>query len=271
MGGTDETRARMKKASEAICANFDRGAGGYDEFEGRSAFFASLLEELLALASVPTGSRVLDVGCGTGASTEKLLEIAADGGEVTGIDLSEGMLEVARRRAGGRARFLAMDGCDYSRELDGSFDAVVYNAVLFMLPDAAASLDCALEVLAPGGILLVSNLDAITVEGVPVPELLFREGYKSGRHSLSPWEKVVPLVEERFIGVHTRALDYALTCREFVAFYGLEPMSAGLMPGLPYPERKAIIEEFGQRLRRGGKVARQRWQLLAALKGEERG
>ena len=61
------------------------------------------------LAKLPPGSVVLDLGCGTGALTELL---GADGFSVVGIDGSEKMLEIARRRCARHApriRFLLQD------------------------------------------------------------------------------------------------------------------------------------------------------------------
>ena len=57
-----------------------------------------LLDELLPrwLASLPPSPKVVDLGCGTGRNTVRLLSV--DGAEVIGLDLSPNMLEVARRR-----------------------------------------------------------------------------------------------------------------------------------------------------------------------------
>ena len=58
--------------------------------------FAPLAERLLDLVSPQPGERVLDLACGTGAVTRRLVERTAPGGEVTGLDPSEPMLAVAR-------------------------------------------------------------------------------------------------------------------------------------------------------------------------------
>jgi ubiquinone/menaquinone biosynthesis C-methylase UbiE len=264
---TDE-EARMRKATEAIRGNFDRGAESYAGFEERNTFFAELLKELMALSPLPVGGRVLDVGCGTGASLAGLLKAVGDGGEVVGIDLSSGMLEEARARLGPEVKLLCGDGCAYGDMVEPGFDAVVYNAVLFLLPDAESSLQSALKVLRPGGALLISNLDRVTLDGVVVAELLSREGHKAGRHSLSPWTKVQPLVERYFTDLKEKTLDLPLSPELFTGFYGMEPMSAGLLPRLPYPERRAIVEALGARWRDEGKAPIQRWMLLTARKPE---
>lgn len=85
--------------------------------------------EDLLLAEVPAGSgwQVLDVGCGTGATTVAIARrVGAEGGCV-GIDISEPMLAAARVRAereGAAARFVSADAESHAFERS-SFDAVV--------------------------------------------------------------------------------------------------------------------------------------------------
>ena len=78
---------------------------------------------LLTLFALPTGASVLDVGCGTGRHA---LELARRGYRVTGIDLSEGMLSVARAKAAVDSldvRFLQADAALYQAE--GAYDAAI--------------------------------------------------------------------------------------------------------------------------------------------------
>ena len=86
--------------------SFDRWARFYDSFA--SLFRAGpLRREAVEISSVGRGDRVLDVCTGTGAEA---LEFARRCGDVTGIDLSAGMLAVARKKdKDGRVRFLQMD------------------------------------------------------------------------------------------------------------------------------------------------------------------
>jgi ubiquinone/menaquinone biosynthesis C-methylase UbiE len=86
----------------------------------RDAFVASL--------GLRPGDNVLEVGCGTGAVTKRLL---ATGAQVTAIDRSADMLDAARRRAPGAD----YRECDVtSAELGGGYDCVVLAFVLHELP-----------------------------------------------------------------------------------------------------------------------------------------
>ncbi|GAB2568094.1 hypothetical protein Aab01nite_43920 [Paractinoplanes abujensis] len=82
------------------------------------------LEELLVDAvSARRPTRVLDVGCGTGATTVALAARLGPGAACVGADISEPMLEAARAR-GGRATFLRADVQEHEFAPD-TFDAVM--------------------------------------------------------------------------------------------------------------------------------------------------
>lgn len=112
--------------------------------------------------SLPAGSRVLDVGCGTGIPTSRRL--AQAGFEVVGIDLSGVMVGLARRHVPA-AVFHQADIADLrpSGPLDlGRFDAVTAFFSLLMLPRAEIplALRTIRHLLAPGGLFLLSMVEA---------------------------------------------------------------------------------------------------------------
>jgi SAM-dependent methyltransferase len=85
--------------------------------------------EACGIARVPKGARVLDAGCGSGAFSEHLLEL---GLEVTGVDISEGLIRLAKTNLPG-GKFLAGD--IFKTGLPpGSCDAVFCGAVLHHFP-----------------------------------------------------------------------------------------------------------------------------------------
>ena len=111
-----------------ITDSFDHFAKFYDPF--LSLFrLKGVRRETVKMSEARPGDRVLDVCTGTG---EVALEFARRCHDVTGIDLSAGMLAVARRKdQDGRVRFLQMDATrlDFA---DGEFDV---SAISFGLHD----------------------------------------------------------------------------------------------------------------------------------------
>lgn len=107
----------------------------------------ALLESLGALA----GRRVLDLGCGDG---ELSLALAGRRARVTGIDISPGMVDVARRRArafmpGAAAEFVVGDATEVPAE-DRAFDLITGKWVLHHLDVARAAAELR-RLLHPGG------------------------------------------------------------------------------------------------------------------------
>jgi len=100
------------------------------------------LEEMLAETAAERGARrVLDVGCGAGATTIAVARRLGAGATCTGVDISAGLIEAARARAAGldpSPRFLLADAGDH-RFAEGEFDLLVsrFGVMFFADPGAA--------------------------------------------------------------------------------------------------------------------------------------
>jgi trans-aconitate methyltransferase len=107
-------------------------------------FVSDLGQPVLDLLAPQPGERILDLGCGDGALTEKL---ASAGADVIGIDASADMIAAAKRR-GLEARVVDA----YHLTFDSEFDAVFSNAAMhWMKRDPEAILDGVFRALKPGG------------------------------------------------------------------------------------------------------------------------
>ncbi len=100
------------------------------------------------------GKNVLEIGCGTGRDTEKLV---AQGNRVTALDLSSGMLAVAKQKATLAAVDFRQDDV-YRFEPGETFDAVVAALVIEHLPDLPAFFARVARWLAPGGSAYFSEI-----------------------------------------------------------------------------------------------------------------
>lgn len=135
---------------------FDRHALQWDDLCRTLLPVSDYLERLVC--AVPDGASLLEVGVGTGSL---LLELAAGGRRVIGVDHSPAMLEEARRRveAAGLERVeLRLGEMTHLPLPNGSVECVVANMVLHHAADPPAVLREIGRVLAPGGLLLVADL-----------------------------------------------------------------------------------------------------------------
>ena len=108
--------------------------------------FADPARDLLALAEVAPGQRVLDVGTGTGVAAASAVGLGA---AAVGVDTSVGMLEVGRAARPG-LRFAAAEAIDLPFG-PGTFDAVVGNFVLAHFRKVDTALFDLVRVTKPGG------------------------------------------------------------------------------------------------------------------------
>jgi ubiquinone/menaquinone biosynthesis C-methylase UbiE len=119
--------------------------------------FAPVAEALFPVAAVRAGERVVDVGCGCGATTIALARIVGPRGRVLGVDVSAAMLALARERAPQDTplEFVRADATDYAFPRD-AFDLLFsrHGVMFFAEPERAfANLRTALT---PGGRLAFS-------------------------------------------------------------------------------------------------------------------
>jgi SAM-dependent methyltransferase len=116
-------------------------------------------EDVVELAGIAPGHRVLDIGCGTGTQAIAAWRRSQPGGSVVGVDISETMLAAARRKAR-RAGFpIAFHQADATRLPfeDERFDIVTFTTMMHMVPESRRQL-CLREasrVLRHGGRLLL--------------------------------------------------------------------------------------------------------------------
>lgn len=117
------------------------------------------------LKVLPSGDdtlSVLDVGCGTGAMGLILSEM---GHQVTGLDLSEKMMEQGRKKASDKALSMTFTSGDAENPPfpDNYFDVVVNRHLLWTLPNPEIALQSWKRVIKPGGRVLV--IDGVWNDG----------------------------------------------------------------------------------------------------------
>jgi ubiquinone/menaquinone biosynthesis C-methylase UbiE len=125
----------------------------YDAFARQYDGMDQGLDLLLSRLKLPPKASVLDIGCGTGNLTLRLPEKGMLQ-RVVGVDVSEGVLEIARSHARDRQlagfEFIKASAC-HLPFAEGEFDAVVSNMVLHLVPDQRRAFAEVVRVLKSSG------------------------------------------------------------------------------------------------------------------------
>lgn len=149
--------------------------------------------------------RLLEIGVGRGDILKRYKHE-----DLTGIDMSEGMLAFARKSAPARCTLAVMDASNLEFE-DESFDYVVMCYVLSVVPDAARVMDEVARVLAPGGKVFILNHES------------------SGTFRKQVNKALAPLVSKVLRFSTTFELDPAVDPRKFEV---VERSQSGLVPSI---------------------------------------
>lgn len=153
--GRESCQRKTRMTEQHI--RFDDGAAYESAMGGWSQLVGAIFLDWLAR---PAGLRWLDVGCGSGAFTELLVERCAPT-TVQGIDPSEEQLAFARTRSAARvAQFRQGDAMDAPFP-DDTFDVAVMALVIFLVPDPAQGVAEMVRVVRPGGTVAAYGWDVL--------------------------------------------------------------------------------------------------------------
>jgi arsenite methyltransferase len=124
-----------------------------------------------SLGRLAGGERVLDLGCGAGTDSLVAAQMVGSSGNVTGIDMTPAMLAKARRAADelGVSNAEFVEGEVESLPFpDESFDVVISNGVIDLVPDKDAVYSEIYRVLATGGRVQIADVtiqNPVSAEG----------------------------------------------------------------------------------------------------------
>lgn len=222
----------------------------YDAFMGR--YSRRLAPVFADFADVPGGSKVADVGAGTGALTN---ELVARGLHVSAVDPSPQFVEALRSRLpDSDAEVAPAEALPWP---DETFDAALAQLVVAFMNDAPAGVREMRRIVKPGGTIAVCMWDRQGMEmlaavqraqralGADAPTAEARVMYRTP-------EEIESLFTEGFDGMHTEALETDASYADYDEFWsalsgGAGPAGAWLA-GLGAEQRQAAHSEVHRQL-----------------------
>lgn len=219
-----------------IRSTFDAASLGYDSPALR--FFDHAADHLVSQMRLTGQEHILDVACGTGKVSLACASRLAKG-QVTGIDLSEGMLARARSKAAEQnlknAAFecVALEAMAYAPR---SFDGACCGFGLFFLPDMEVAFKTIARFVRPGGAIGISSFTGAIMEplstafinriqtyGIDIPPLSWKRLDEDAKHHALYAAAGITAVETTTIqtGYHLTGFDQWWDIVWFSGFRGL--------------------------------------------------
>ena len=242
----------------------------YQLFAQKTTMYQELCQLMLELAAIQPRMRVLDLGCGTGVTTEAVLAELGGRGHVYALDISEAMLGVARAQVNSpQVTFLQADAGDFADLIHKPVDRVVCSSVFWQFrhkPEVMAQLRQVLD------------SDGLFVFNAPEPYFIFKhiprsrkvsilfeqlaaERYGVGRQDMRTIE--VFLQNHGFALVKTKMLERVRPAEESYLFMQLPVATAWMEPPLSFETRLELLEEAWQSAE-PERSSQQRWMYFVA-------
>lgn len=150
--------SELETAKKKAATTYNAAADYYDH--PANTFWERYGRRTVERLGLTAGQRVLDVCCGSGASAIPAAKIVGPGGSVTGVDLAQNLLELARNKA----QQQSLENVDFQSGdmtrlpfANDSFDVVVCVFGIFFVPDMESALRELKRVLRTGGKLAITT------------------------------------------------------------------------------------------------------------------
>jgi SAM-dependent methyltransferase len=211
-----------------------------DTYARNGRFVSDLGVGVFRLLAPRPGERVLDLGCGDGALTEKLV---AAGCRVIAIDSSAAQIGAARARG-----LDARRGHAETLPFQSEFDAVFSNAVLHWIRDAAAAIASVHRALKPGGRFVAEFGGAGCVQTVRLALINAANRRGLDGAALDPWffpteAAYRALLEARGFAVHAITLFPRPTPLPGDITDWLETFAQPFLGAVPPADRRAFLQD----------------------------
>jgi len=139
---------------------FDRWSASYDRPGFQNATYRPVHDAVLKRLAAERPGVIVDLGCGTGQLTRRLMERYPDA-QVVGVDYSNGMLSEAGDRIGAGVLLMQADAQQLPLR-SGSADLVVCTESFHWFRDQAGAAAGLADLIRPGGQLVIASIAAVT-------------------------------------------------------------------------------------------------------------
>ncbi len=225
----------------------------YQLFAQKTTMYQELSRLMVELAQLEPGMRVLDLGCGTGVTSQAVLAQLGERGHVYALDSSAAMLAVAREQLdSGQVSFIEADAGSFAGLIPAPVDRVVCSSVFWQFRHKPQVLAELRRVLAPAGLFVFNAPEPYFIfKHIPrsrkvniLFEQLAAERYGVGRQDMRTIE--VFLRRHGFELIKTKMLERTRPAEESYLFMQLPVATAWMEPPLSYETRLELLEEAWQ-------------------------
>lgn len=230
----------------------------YDRFVRERSIYGWLNRALVQRADVRHAERVLDLACGTGATTLACLREMGPRAEIVGIDASAEMIRIARGNVMDPRAWFEVAAAAAVDRLGGSFDRVVCNAAFWQFPSPAPVFAALARCTRPGT-GLVFNVPAERVTGASAPihplQIVLMEEIE--RELGQPFPSTPAKLDVATMSAVAAGYGFSLRGTERDTYVGMQDelielmtipaMIEPLTPGLSGDRRQAVLERARRR------------------------
>jgi len=243
--------------------------------------------DLALLAELSDASMVVDMACGSGATTREILTRVRQDCRITALDRSEAMLKLAEQSvADNRVKWLHASAVDVASHV-AEADAILCNSAIWQL-DMPATVKASAKALRIGGRLVFNLAPALVrhfltpppeqlrpskptlsqiIQAIAVLEYDFALPHPAiyrGRLEMTP-EGICDLLERNgFVVDHVKPLEYEQSAESQIAWLGVPIFTENVLPGLPRDVQLKVLE--AAYLKWDKSPATEVWMAFAARK-----
>ena len=258
-----------------------RTAEMYERFTRRFPMYDETSRDLVSFAGVSTASRIVDLACGTGATTRAILSVAQPESEVSALDGSPAMIGVAEQVVTDRrVRWVCADACDLDAHV-ADVDVIVCNSAIWQF-DMPRAFETVTRVLRRGGrfafsvgrqfILLPLTEEELSpakpslweyMQAVATLDYDYVAPFR-GRSALLSEEIVRSMITDAGLRLDTFEIrSYDASAEQDRAWFEIPVFADNVLAGMPYEDQLRVIDKASRYVDPAGTASR-RWAYFVA-------